>query len=79
MLIGRDHEQLRLVRLLENARAGRSGVVAVTGEAGIGKSALLSYAEEQAAGMSVLRARGYSRRLTFRSPDCLSCYARRCP
>ncbi len=33
-------------------------MVAVTGEAGIGKSALLSYAEEQAAGMSVLRARG---------------------
>ena len=47
-----------VVRLLEDARAGRSGVLAVVGEAGIGKSALLGYAEEQAAGMKVLRARG---------------------
>ena len=35
-----------------------SGVLAIVGEAGIGKSALLAYAEEQAAGMKVLRARG---------------------
>ena len=47
-----------VVRLLEDARAGRSGVLAVVGEAGIGKSALLGYAEEQATGMKVLRARG---------------------
>ncbi len=58
MLLGRDQEQLALVRLLQDARAGRSGVLAVTGEAGIGKSALLGYAEEQADGMNVLRARG---------------------
>ena len=58
MLLGRDHEQLTLVRLLQDARAGRSGVVAIVGEAGIGKSALLAYAEEQAGGMNVLRARG---------------------
>ena len=58
MLLGRDQEQLALVRLLEDARAGRSGVLAVVGEAGIGKSALLGYAEEQAGGMNVLRARG---------------------
>ena len=58
MLLGRDHEQLALVRLLENARVGRSGVLAIVGEAGIGKSALLAYAQEQAAGMNVLRARG---------------------
>ena len=47
-----------LVRLLEAARAGDSGVLAITGEAGIGKSALLAYAAEQAGGMKVLRARG---------------------
>ncbi len=47
-----------VVRLLQDARASRSGVLAVVGEAGIGKSALLAYAQEQAAGMSVLRARG---------------------
>ena len=33
-------------------------MLAVIGEAGIGKSALLGYAEEQAGGMNVLRARG---------------------
>jgi DNA-binding CsgD family transcriptional regulator len=58
MLLGRDHEQLALVRLLKDARAGDSGVLALVGEAGIGKSALLAYAEEQAGGMKVLRARG---------------------
>src|SRR6266567_4492046 len=58
MLLGREREQLTLVRMLQDARAGRSGVLAVLGEAGIGKSALLSYAAEQAAGMKVLRARG---------------------
>jgi DNA-binding CsgD family transcriptional regulator len=58
MLCGRDRELRMVVRLLEDARAGRSGVLAVVGEAGIGKSVLLGYAEEQAGGMKVLRARG---------------------
>jgi predicted ATPase len=58
MLLGRDREQLTLVRVLEDARVGHSGVLAIVGEAGIGKSALLAYAEEQAGGMKVLRARG---------------------
>src|SRR4029077_1145996 len=58
MLCGRDRELRMVVRLLEDARAGRSGVLAVVGEAGIGKSALLGYAEEQAAGVQVLRALG---------------------
>jgi DNA-binding CsgD family transcriptional regulator len=58
MLLGRAHEQQALVRLLEDARAGGSGVLAIVGEAGIGKSTLLAYAGEQTAGMNVLRARG---------------------
>jgi DNA-binding CsgD family transcriptional regulator len=58
MLLGRAHEQQALVRLLENARAGGSGVLAIVGEAGIGKSTLLAHAGEQTAGMNVLRARG---------------------
>jgi DNA-binding CsgD family transcriptional regulator len=58
MLYGRDPELHTIARLLEGARAGRSGVLAVVGEAGIGKSALLACAEEQASGMKVLRARG---------------------
>jgi DNA-binding CsgD family transcriptional regulator len=58
MLLGRDQEQAMLVWLLQNARASRSGVLAVVGDVGIGKSALLGYAQEQAAGLSILRARG---------------------
>jgi polynucleotide 5'-kinase involved in rRNA processing len=58
MLVGRDGEQQALVRLLDEARAGRSGVLAIVGEVGIGKSALLAYTGEQAVGMNVLRARG---------------------
>jgi DNA-binding CsgD family transcriptional regulator len=58
MLLGRERERLMLERLIEGARAGRSGVLVMVGEAGIGKSALLAYAEEQASGLGVLRARG---------------------
>src|SRR4051812_8409926 len=58
MLVGRDRERRALERLLTDAREGRSGVLALTGEAGIGKSTLLDAAQEAAAGMGVLRARG---------------------
>lgn len=44
--------------MLAEASAGRGTVLAVVGEPGIGKSALLAYAEQQASGMNVLRARG---------------------
>lgn len=58
MLLGRDEEQRELDRLLAAARSGRSGVLALVGEAGIGKSALLAAAAATASGMQVLRARG---------------------
>jgi DNA-binding CsgD family transcriptional regulator len=58
MLLGRDEERLALDRLLAEAREGRSGVLALVGEAGIGKTVLLEYAVEHAEGMQVLRARG---------------------
>jgi DNA-binding CsgD family transcriptional regulator len=58
MLLGREPERLALDRLLADAREGRSGVLALVGEAGIGKTALLDYAAERAEGMLVLRARG---------------------
>ena len=61
MLLGREREQAILGRLLQDARASRSGVLAIVGEPGIGKSALLAYVQEQADGvygMKVLRARG---------------------
>jgi DNA-binding CsgD family transcriptional regulator len=58
MLLGRAAEQERIGGLLAGARDGRSGVLVIRGEPGIGKSALLDYAREQAEGMAVLFARG---------------------
>ncbi|UWE07448.1 LuxR family transcriptional regulator [Actinacidiphila bryophytorum] len=60
-LRGRAAEQAALDALLEAAAAGRSGVLVVRGEPGIGKTALLGYAEERArlAGrVTVVRATG---------------------
>ena len=57
-LVGRQVECARLDRLLEAARAGRSGVLVVRGEPGVGKTALLDWAAGRAGGMRVLRARG---------------------
>jgi DNA-binding CsgD family transcriptional regulator len=58
MLLGRDPERLALDHLLARARSGQGGVLALVGEPGIGKTVLLEYAAQQAAGMGVLRARG---------------------
>ena len=58
MLLGREAERLAVDRLLTEARAGKSGVLALVGEPGIGKTALLELAAERASGMQVLRARG---------------------
>jgi DNA-binding CsgD family transcriptional regulator len=57
-LLGREDERLAVDRLLAEARDGRSGVLALVGEPGIGKTALVEYAAAQAAGMRVARARG---------------------
>jgi tetratricopeptide (TPR) repeat protein len=56
--LGRKEERLALDRLFAQAREGRSGVLALAGEPGIGKTALLGYAAECAKGMRILRARG---------------------
>ena len=58
MLLGRERERRALDDALASARAGRSAVLALVGEAGIGKTALLDYAADTAAGMRILRARG---------------------
>src|SRR4051794_14009234 len=58
MLVGREPECARIDRVLAEARRGVSGALAVHGEPGIGKSALLAYAIHRAEGMTVLRARG---------------------
>src|SRR3954447_13977797 len=57
-LRGRRDECAVLDRLREGARAGRSGVLVVRGEAGIGKTALLDYAIGSASDMRVVRASG---------------------
>src|SRR5215472_130619 len=58
LLLGRDTECAAIGRLLEDARAGIGGALVVRGEAGIGKSALLDYARQRAAPMTVLSAVG---------------------
>jgi DNA-binding CsgD family transcriptional regulator len=49
MLLGREGERAQLDELLAGARAGISSALLLAGEAGVGKSALLHYAREQAA------------------------------
>jgi len=58
VLRGRRSECQALDRLLEAVRAGRSGVLVVRGEAGIGKTALLEYAIESASDLRIVRAVG---------------------
>jgi DNA-binding CsgD family transcriptional regulator len=58
MLVGRDRERGAIERVLERARLGESATLALLGEPGIGKSALLQHAEGRARGMQLLRARG---------------------
>src|SRR5690348_8557046 len=58
MLLGRDHERHEIEKALARARSGASATLALVGDAGIGKTALLGYAAERATGMRVLRARG---------------------
>lgn len=57
-LVGRRVECAALVALLSDARAGHGRAVLLRGEAGIGKSALLRYLADHAAGWNVMRAAG---------------------
>jgi DNA-binding CsgD family transcriptional regulator len=52
-LLGRERERAVLDRLVEAAREGRGGVLAVYGEPGVGKTALLEYALEAGANFRV--------------------------
>jgi DNA-binding CsgD family transcriptional regulator/tetratricopeptide (TPR) repeat protein len=58
MLRGRRDECVVLDRLLDGARAGRSGALVVRGEPGIGKTALLEYAIASASDLRVHCAAG---------------------
>jgi hypothetical protein len=57
-LLGRQRERDVLDRVLEKARDGHGGVLAVYGEPGIGKTALLDYAIEAGADFRVARTVG---------------------
>jgi DNA-binding CsgD family transcriptional regulator len=58
MLYGRSEERALIAGLLADAREGRSGVLVIRGEAGIGKHTLLRDAARQASGFHLLRAAG---------------------
>ena len=58
MLWSRTAETSAIDRLLSRARTGHGGGLLLRGEPGIGKSALLRYAGEQAADLCVLQAAG---------------------
>ncbi|MFF3089494.1 AAA family ATPase [Streptomyces nojiriensis] len=55
---GRGAESALVHRLLDDARAGMSGVLVLRGDAGIGKTALLEDAVASASGMRVTRVAG---------------------
>ncbi|MEU6596062.1 helix-turn-helix transcriptional regulator [Streptomyces flaveolus] len=57
-LLGRDRELAVLDQVLATARAGSSAVLVLRGEAGIGKTALLGYAADRAAGFRTIGVAG---------------------
>ena len=57
-LRGRTQENAVLDGLLAAARTGQSGVLVLSGEAGVGKSALLDALPARAQGCQVTRLRG---------------------
>jgi DNA-binding CsgD family transcriptional regulator len=58
VLYGRDAERSRIGELLDGARASRSAVLVISGEPGVGKSALLEDARDRAGDMRVLSGTG---------------------
>jgi class 3 adenylate cyclase/DNA-binding CsgD family transcriptional regulator len=58
-LVGRDDECELVEQVLEDARLSRSRALVIRGEAGVGKSSLLTYAIDSADGFVVLRATGF--------------------
>src|SRR3981081_2660969 len=58
MLVGREPEQQRIATLVAGARVRQSGVLVISGEAGIGKTSLLDDTARTAGEMAVLRASG---------------------
>lgn len=55
VLLGRDNEKAAIRAGLDAAREGRGSVLALVGEAGIGKTALLAWARREAGALRTLR------------------------
>ena len=86
MLLDRLPERAALSQLLEAARAGRSGVLVMRGEPGVGKTALLDWTVESAAGLRVVRVAGVESEMELafaasptRPIGCGSCYRQSSP
>jgi tetratricopeptide (TPR) repeat protein len=58
VLHGRDVERTAIATLIEEAWAARGGVLVISGEPGVGKTALLDDAVARADGMQLLRTQG---------------------
>jgi DNA-binding CsgD family transcriptional regulator len=56
--LGRAREREHVDAMLAQARAGQSSVLAIRGETGIGKTALLRYAARQASGLRITEVEG---------------------
>src|SRR4029453_5136842 len=69
-LLGRRIECEELDRLLGDALAGRSQVIVLRGEAGVGKSALLRYVSEQVPGWAALTSGALASPVGGRSSFC---------
>ena len=65
MLHGREPDCAALRELLDAARLSRSAALVIRGEPGVGKTALLEYAAEHAAGLRALRGTGVQSEVTL--------------
>ena len=78
--LGRTRERERLDAMLAQARDGRSAVLVIRGEPGIGKTALLRYAARQASGLRTVevdRSPGGDGAALRRDPPVVRTVARR--
>ncbi len=78
VLHGRREEREALERLLEAVRGGQSRVLVVSGEPGVGKTALVESAISSASGFRVMRAVGVESEMELAFAALCSSCARRC-
>src|SRR4051794_41912549 len=64
-LLGRAREREIIDRLLANVRTGQSGVLVIRGDAGIGKTALLQYAAQEAPDFRIADIAGVESEMEF--------------